>query len=486
MSDQWTKICLTGAGSFRFSMGFLRDVIKAQSMHPVELILHDINVPVLRDISRTCRRWIKKNNLEGKIKVTESINREESYENVDYHIIVIAVGGQTSELSDIFTTLRVLHLPYNTGDTCGVPGVMRAMREIPHIVAMSKDIEKYSRCRIALNYSNPMAFLSWASQKYAPRANLVGICHELWGGLAALGEEFGEKYGIKNMIQAVYPETNGIQQMEKARVVVKYGGLNHFSWIYEMKIDGEDVLPRIDCDAKMQKAGGDRMVNYFLLKKYGGFPVASARHNVEFMSKEDLPEYWDPLIEIARKNPEEETFRKACPTGPFKIMPLRNVRHMHTDHVSSIIQMRLQGLGLFPLPELGGSGERALAIFQNDHLNQKYVTVGNLANLRPDGKKIVPNLPDKTALEVDWWVDKGKVITADWGPMPQPIADLVAKNCKNVDFVVETALKCDRDMLVNAIQGEPSCYHLKRSEIEKCVDVLLHEQRPWLPEGWFK
>ncbi len=486
MPDDWTKICLTGAGSFRFSMGFLRDVLKAKSMHPVELILHDINAPVLRDITRTCRRWIKKNNMEGAIKVTDTSNREEAYQNVDYHIIVIAVGGQTSELSDIFTTLRILHLPYNTGDTCGVAGVMRGMREIPHIVAMSKDIEKYSKARITLNYTNPMAYLSWASQKYAPKANLVGICHELWGGLGALGEEFGEKYGITSMIEAVYPEVDGLQNMEPARVKIKYGGLNHYSWIYDMKIDGKDVLPTIDCDAKMEKAGADKMLNYFLLKKYGGFVVASGRHNAEFMSKADLPEYWGPLHEVAKKNPEEDAFRKACPAGPFKIMPLRNVRNMHTDHVSSIVQMRLQGVGLFPLPELGGSGERALAIFQNDHLNQKYVTVGNLSNVRPGGKKIVPNLPDKTALEVDWWVEKGKIIAADWGPMPQSIADLLTKNVKNVDNVVETALKCDRGMLVKAIMGEPSCYHLKEADVAKCVDVLLLEQRAWLPEGWFK
>ncbi|HMF30623.1 MAG TPA: hypothetical protein VKK79_04375, partial [Candidatus Lokiarchaeia archaeon] len=75
---------------------------------------------------------------------------------------------------------------------------------------------------------------------------------------------------------------------------------------------------------------------------------------------------------------------------------------------------------------------------------------------------------------------------APWGAMPDAIAHLVSKNASNVDNVVEAALSCDRNKLVQAIMGEPSCYHLAEADVAQCVDVLLAEQRGWLPEGWYR
>jgi len=111
MTDNWTKICLTGAGSFRFSMGFLRDVVESQVHAPRSSSSsttstprppgHHPHLPALDQEEQHGKRHQGHGHEQPRGGVS----------NVDYHIIVIAVGGQTSELSDIFTTCECFICP---------------------------------------------------------------------------------------------------------------------------------------------------------------------------------------------------------------------------------------------------------------------------------------------------------------------------------------------------------------------------------------
>jgi len=108
------------------------------------------------------------------------------------------------------------------------------------------------------------------------------------------------------------------------------------------------------------------------------------------------------------------------------------------------------------------------------------------SNVRSGGKKIGRTCQTRLPSRWTGGVEKGKIHRGGLGTDAATHRDLETKNCRERGQRRRDCLKCDRGMLVNAILGEPSCYHLKDADVAKCVDVLLQEQRAWLPEGWFK
>src|SRR5690606_37935197 len=66
----------------------------------------------------------------------------------------------------------------NVGDTRGVSGILRALRTIPVMVGIAKDMERYCPDATMLNYTNPMAMLCRAMQRETD-IQLTGLCRAL-------------------------------------------------------------------------------------------------------------------------------------------------------------------------------------------------------------------------------------------------------------------------------------------------------------------
>ena len=68
----------------------------------------------------------------------------------------------------------------NIGDTRGPSGIFRALRTIPVMVDIVKDMERYCPDAIMLNYTNPMAMLCRAMQR-STHIPVTGLCHSVQG-----------------------------------------------------------------------------------------------------------------------------------------------------------------------------------------------------------------------------------------------------------------------------------------------------------------
>ena len=68
----------------------------------------------------------------------------------------------------------------NVGDTRGPSGIFRALRTIPVMLDIVKDMERYCPDAILLNYTNPMAMLCRAMQRES-FIQLTGLCHSVQG-----------------------------------------------------------------------------------------------------------------------------------------------------------------------------------------------------------------------------------------------------------------------------------------------------------------
>ena len=67
---------------------------------------------------------------------------------------------------------------------------MRALRTIPVMLSIVKDMERYCPDAVLLNYTNPMARLCRAMQRES-FIRLTGLCHSVQGTAMMLAEWIG-------------------------------------------------------------------------------------------------------------------------------------------------------------------------------------------------------------------------------------------------------------------------------------------------------
>ncbi|MDA0336840.1 MAG: hypothetical protein O2782_16880 [bacterium] len=111
----------------------------------------------------------------------------------------------------------------NVGDTRGPSGIFRALRTIPTMVAIARDMEGLCPNAIMLNYTNPMAMLCHAMQRETTIV-LTGLRHSVQGTSAMMANWLWYK-----------PES----------IDCECAGVNHMAWITKFERNGRDLYPRL-------------------------------------------------------------------------------------------------------------------------------------------------------------------------------------------------------------------------------------------------
>lgn len=82
---------------------------------------------------------------------------------------------------------RKYGIDQTVGDALGPGGVFRALRTIPVLLEVCRDIEELCPDALLINYTNPMAVLCWAISK-ATRVQNVDLCQSIQGTAWTLAE----------------------------------------------------------------------------------------------------------------------------------------------------------------------------------------------------------------------------------------------------------------------------------------------------------
>ncbi len=93
-------------------------------------------------------------------------------------INAIQVGGYKPGTVIDFEIPKKYGLKQTIADTVGIGGIFRALRTIPVLLDMAKDIECAAPDAWLLNYTNPMASLTGALLRYTD-VKTVGLCHSV-------------------------------------------------------------------------------------------------------------------------------------------------------------------------------------------------------------------------------------------------------------------------------------------------------------------
>src|SRR5512140_2397026 len=183
------KITMIGAGSVVFARHLLGDIMSWPELKQPHLALMDINEDRLMVAGRMAEKVAAA--VGATPKITTHKTRKPALDGADYVINTIQVGGFPATRID-FDLPEKYGLKQTIADTNGIGGIFRALRTMPVMVDIAKEMEELCPHALFINYANPMAMVCWAVLR-ATKIQTVGLCHSVQGTAHMLARFMGIK-----------------------------------------------------------------------------------------------------------------------------------------------------------------------------------------------------------------------------------------------------------------------------------------------------
>lgn len=442
------KITFLGAGSTIFAKNVLGDSMLTPSLADSVIALYDIDPQRLEESHLMLTAL--NNNLGNKARIETYCgveNRRAALRGANYAVNAIQVGFYDPCTITDFEVPKKYGLRQTIADTLGIGGIFRALRTIPVMMDFARDMEDVCPDAWFLNYTNPMAMLTGAMQRYTG-IKTVGLCHSVQVCAESLLKTVGMPY-------------------EEDNVRAKIAGINHMAWLLSISENGKDLYPELKklADekiaqwraAKDPKEKSGNMIRIEMMRRFGFYVTESSEHNAEYQP------YW-----IKAKYPEliEEY------NIPLDEYPRRCIRQIE--------DWKKQYAELSSDPHLSHklSHEYGSGIMEAVVTNKPFQIGGNVLN-----NGFIPNLPSKAVVEVPCLVDGNGVQGCYVGELPTQCAALNMTNINVHLLTVEAALTKKRERIYQAAMLDPhTSSELSVDDIVKMCDELIAAHGDMLPK----
>lgn len=214
------KVTVIGGGS-SYTPELVEGLIKGYQDMPIsELWLVDIEEGKhkLEIVGNLAKRMVRKSGLPMEVHLT--LDRRTAIKGADFVTTQMRVGLLEARKLDE-------HIPIFHGvigqETTGPGGMFKALRTIPVILDICRDIEELAPDAWMLNFTNPAGMITEAVTKYS-RVKTVGLCNSPVNFKKFLAEAYG---------------------VDEKQVLPEFVGINHLHWVTSALVDGQEKLPEL-------------------------------------------------------------------------------------------------------------------------------------------------------------------------------------------------------------------------------------------------
>lgn len=434
-----TRITFIGAGSLGFTRKLVRDILTFPLLRDATLALMDVDPERLEFSRRSIQRIIDLGNYPARVEAT--LDRAEALKDADVVLCTILAQGVDVWRHDIEIPKKY-GVDTNVGDTRGPSGIFRALRTIPVMVDIVKDMERYCPNAVLLNYTNPMAMLCRALQRVSD-IPVTGLCHSVQGTAEMLASWIGAPMN---------------------EITYTCAGINHQAWYLDYKWNGRDAYPLIREALGKPEIYNEEIVRNEMFLHLDRYVTESSGHNSEynwwFRKRPDLIEKycihgtgWNPgeyayILKEYQKS--ETTWRDQAKEWFAKETPISLERgHEYAAYIINALR--------------GG---------------EVFGFNGNVPNTG-----LITNLPADACVEVPVYVDRNGFRPVHVGALPPQCVALNHVSVMVEEMAVEAALTGDPRLVFHAIAYDPlTAAVLSLAEIEAMVNEMLAQNRPYLPK----
>ncbi|TBL79491.1 alpha-glucosidase/alpha-galactosidase [Paenibacillus thalictri] len=435
------KVAMIGAGSIGFTRRLMMDILAVEAFRDTEFRLMDIDADNLRMVGDLCRNMIEKNGLAAQI--VETTIQREAIAGADYVICMARVGGLEAFRHDVEIPLKY-GVDQCVGDTLGPGGIFFAMRTIPVLLGIAKDMRETAPNALLLNYSNPMAMNTWALRR-AGGIHVVGLCHGVQGGHRQISRALG---------------------LPQEEVDFICAGINHQTWYIRVTHQGRDMTPfLLEAFEKHPELSKREPCRIDVLRRFGYYSTESNGHLSEY-----LPWYRKRKEEAAQWIYQDEW-----------------IGGRTAGYLNHCISKRDEYLEMYPkwmsgeaeYIKLGQrSDEHGSYIIEALETGKTYRGHFNIEN-----KGFITNLPDGCTIEIPCYVDRNGINVAWAGDLPLQCAATCRTSISVQEMAVQAALTGDRELVKLAVLHDPlTAAVCTTRDVWSMCDEMFEALAPWMPQ----
>ncbi|MRN54688.1 6-phospho-beta-glucosidase [Paenibacillus monticola] len=429
--DQRLKVAVIGGGS-SYTPELIEGIIQNYSTFPVsEIVLVDIQEGLrkLTIVGQLAKRMVAKSGLPIEVKLT--LDRRSALAGADFVSTQMRIGMLEARGWD-----ETIPLKYGMigQETTGPGGMMKALRTIPVLLEIAKDMEELCPDAWLLNFTNPAGMVTEAITKHS-KIKSIGLC---------------------NSPIAAYKWLSSLYEVPADRIYCEFAGLNHLHFISKITIDGESKLPELlaNRDGYSARNVPQYEWNASLLRSLGAIPSYYLKYF--YLHREILAEQQV----AAAKGETRAEIVKRLEDELFELYQDVNLAEKPKQ-----------------LEQRGGAyySEAAVRL-----MNSLYNNSGDIQTLNVANQGILDFLPDDACIEVNCKVLKD-------GPVPMPVTwippavkGLIHAVKTYEQLAIEAAVSGSRDTALTALAHHPLVPSV--NDAEAMLNEMLEKNKAYLPQ----
>lgn len=427
------KIATIGGGS-SYTPEIIEGFIKRASELPIkEIVLVDIEEgkEKLEIVGNLAKRMVKAAGLDWKIILT--LDRELALKDADFVTTQLRVGLLDARIKDE-------RIPLSLGmigqETNGIGGMAKALRTIPVILDICKDMERLCPEAWLINFTNPSGMVTEAVLNNT-KIKCIGLCNVPVGMMKAVEEVLGSDDFIFHAV-----------------------GLNHYVWGKHIYFKGKDVikeiLPKLLLSEKFNPKNIDAIP--WISEQIEEIGMMPCPYHKYYYMKGDM------LKKQLKDYENHETraeFVKEVEDKLFELYKDKNLIEKPKE-----------------LESRGGAyySEAACELISSIYNNKKTLMIVNLLN-----NGIIKALSDDSVIETTAYITSSGVI-----PLSSSQLSLSAQGEVTVlktfeKLVIEAAINCDYKKALQALSINPLVDSGTKSKI--ALDMIIEQNKKYL-KGW--
>jgi 6-phospho-beta-glucosidase len=417
------KIAIIGGGS-SYTPELIEGFIDRYHDLPIsEICLLDIleGATKLDIIQRLSLRMVQK--ASKPIKITHTLDRERALLNCAFVITQIRVGGIHARITD--ETIAFEHDMIGQ-ETNGLAGFGKALRTIPVILSIVKDMERLCPNAWLINFTNPAGIITEVVSRFS-KIKVVGLCNV--------------PVNMQKLIEA---------HVTGDSLFVQMTGLNHYVYAHQIKVDGKEQLPFILEPLLNDETFNPKNIGHasYQASQIKGLGVLPCYYHTYYYLKDEM--YSDAKAAFEKEGSRGAVV-KAVEEELFKIYADPN------------LSVKPEALS-----KRGGAyySEAACELIRSIYVDKRNFMVVNVPN-----NGTLKELPDDAVIETTCIITKSGPLPLPVTTLPFPIRAEITAIKGYERLVIEAALNNSYDIAMQALTVHPLCTtgNLLKSALDELV-----------------
>lgn len=434
--EKGIKIVTIGGGS-SYTPELVEGFIKRYNELQVrELWLVDIESgkEKLDIVGKLAKRMVKKAGVPMEIHLT--LDRREALKDADFVTTQLRVGLLDARIQDE-------RIPLSHGvigqETNGAGGMFKALRTIPVILDIDKDMSELCPNAWLINFTNPAGMVTEALLRYGKNKKVIGLCNV----------PIGMEKAVADMLE-----------VDHNRITMDFMGLNHMVFGREIYLDGEKITDKVVDSLAEGKLGSivkniqDLEWNPEFIKALRMMPCPY--HRYYFQTADMLEE---ELKEFSKGETRAEVVKR-----------LENdLFELYKD----------ENLDIKP-PQLEKRGGAYYSDAACRLINSIYNNKGDIQPVNTKNNGAIEGIENDSAVEISCIITKDGPKPIAMGKLPVSVNGLVQTIKSFERLVVEAAVEGDYHKALLALTINPLIPSEKMAKI--LLDELLEAHKDYLPQ----